>query len=259
MYDKVPIMSNAISTTLQPLSGDSVMPLHHQLSRFIQEALARQQWRPGDRLPSEEEIARQVGVAIGTVRHALSSLVRKGILVRHQGKGTFVKRPSFDSSLFRFWRFYDAEEGKRTLPESRILQIRKATVPANVREDLQLSKNESAIFISRVRLREGKPIVAEEIWLPYRRFSSLLDMSVDKFGPLLYPLYEQVCGQYVARAEERLTARVASAKQARLLNTNRGITLIVINRLARGFDDSPLEWRISWGCADLFQYQIEVR
>ena len=252
-------MLNPSAAILPPLSGDSAMPLHHRLSRYFQEALVRQQWRPGDQLPSEEEIARRLGVAIGTVRQALSSLVREGMLVRRQGKGTFVRRPSFDSSLFRFWRFCDAAAGERTLPASRILQMRKTAVAPQARADLQLGKNESAIFISRLRLRDGKPIVAEEIWLPYRRFSALLDMRMDDLGPLLYPVYEQVCGQYVARAEERLTADAASAKQARLLDIDAGVTLITINRLARGFDDAPLEWRMSWGCASLFQYQIEVR
>lgn len=240
------------------LPGDARLPLYHRLARHIQEAVARQQWRPGERLPSEGEFAARLGVAVGTVRQAVADLVRQGLLVRRQGKGTFVHKPTFDSSLFRFWRFCD-KDGERKPPESRILARRRVEAPAEVRQRLDLPPGEDAVFLSRLRLWDGKPVVAEEIWLPHRGFSALLELPADKFGPLLYPAYESVCGKYVARAEERLAARAATAKQARAVGVARGAPIVVIGRLARGYDDAPLEWRIFWGCASRFQYRIEIR
>lgn len=239
------------------LPGDPGLPLYHRLAQLFQNAVARQQWRPGERLPSDNELAERLGVAVGTVRAALSDLVRKGVLERQQGRGTFICRPSFDSSLLRFWRFQE-RDGIR-IPGSRILRLAKTKPSAEARDQLQLDKKDDAVFLSRLRLRDEKPVVAEEIWLPYRRFSPLLKTPAGQLGPLLYPEYEKICGEYVARAEEQLTARSAPQKYAQLLNIKAGNPLIVICRLARGFDDSPLEWRISRGCAKLFQYHIDIR
>ena len=244
-------------TTVLTLPGDERLPLYCRLACHIRDAVARQQWRPGEQLPSESEFAARLGVAVGTVRQAVSDLVQKGLLVRRQGKGTFVNKPTFNSSLFRFWRFCD-QDGERKPPESRILVRRRASAPADVRKILGLPPGESAIFLSRIRLWSGKPIVAEEIWLPHQDFSALLELRADEFGPLLYPAYERFCGKYVARAEERLTARAATTKQARAVGIDKGDPVVVIGRLARGYDDAPLEWRVFWGCASRFQYRVEI-
>lgn len=249
-------MSNILSSAILPL-GDPELPLYHQLARYFRDAVSRQQWRPGEQLPSEQEIAKQMGVAVGTVRQALAGLVRDGILMRRQGKGTFVKQRSFDASLFRFWRFDEHVEDARP-PQSRILKIIKSSPPPEVASQLKLKKHESAVFISRQRLRENRSIVAEEIWLPYRKFSELLKTPVAGFGPLLYPLYERLCNQYVARAEEWLTAEAATSERAQAVDIEASTTLIVITRLASSFDGTPLEWRVSWGNAALFKYRTEI-
>lgn len=243
------------STTLV-LPGDAHLPLYRRLAQYIQDSIAHQRWSPGERLPSESEFAAQLGLAVGTVRQALANLVSEGLLVRHQGKGTFVNKASFDNSLFRFWRFY--EQGSQR-PESRILQLRKIRATSEVRERLQLKKNENAVFIRRLRLGNQNIIVAEEIWLPQSRFAPLLKVNKENFDSLLYPAYESVCGQYIANAEEWLSVHTAAPKHAKLLDLKAGAPIIVISRLARGYDGTRLEWRTSRGCISKFQYHIEIR
>lgn len=197
-------------------------------------------------------------VAPGTVRQAITQLVDEGLLERHQGKGTFVRKPSFDSSLFRFFRFHGTAEERR-VPESEILRRETVAAPPAVAKTLRLPPEAKVISMARLRLLDGEPVLAEQIWLPFDRFKGLLDLEDAEIGPLLYPIYEEICGEIVARAEEELTAEACSGAHAESLNLKKGTPVIVIDRTAFGYDDTPLEWRSSRGRADEFQYHIEIR
>lgn len=240
------------------LTGDNRLPRYQRLAETLKKAISHRRWRPGERLPSEQDLALHFTVAPGTVRQAITQLVDEGLLERHQGKGTFVRKPSFDSSLFRFFRFHGADEERR-VPESEILRREAVVAPPAVAETLQLSPEAKVISMERLRLLDGEPVLAEQIWLPFDRFKCLLDLEEAEIGPLLYPIYEEACGEIVARAEEELTAEACSSAHAQLLNIKKGSPVIVIDRTAFGYDDTPLEWRSSRGRADEFQYHIEIR
>ncbi len=239
------------------LHGDDRLPRYQRMAEILRGSIAERRWKPGDRLPAEMDIARQYRVAPGTVRAALTRLVEEGLLERHQGRGTFVRKPSFDRSLFRFFRFR-GESDEKTVPESRILRRETMAVPTAVAGSLELTPGQKGVFMIRLRILEGKPVFVEEIWLPLRKFRNFMRLDVEKIGPLLYPIYEAVCGEVVARAEETLTAESATPKTARLLNLPAGDPVIVIDRLARGYDGAPLEWRRSRGAAGCFRYHVEI-
>lgn len=240
------------------LRGDDRLPRYQRLAETLKQAISHRRWRPGERLPSEQDLALHFTVAPGTVRQAITQLVDEGLLERHQGKGTFVRKPSFDSSLFRFFRFHGTEE-ERTVPESEILRREAVAAPAEVAKTLRLPPESKVISMSRLRRLGGEPVLAEQIWLPFDRFKALLDIEDSGIGPLLYPIYEEACGEIVARAEEELTAEACSSEHAQLLNLKKGTPVIVIDRTAFGYDDTPLEWRSSRGRADEFQYHVEIR
>ncbi len=145
------------------------------------------------------------------------------------------------------------------MPESRILTIEPRLTPAEVMEKLSLPKGAPSIQLSRLRLFDGVPFLFEEIWLPRDDFAPLLELSLDDFGDLLYPLYERLCGKVVASATESLAAEAAEERYARALRLPPGTPVIVIERLALGYDAVPLEWRRSRGPADRFHYQVEIR
>jgi GntR family transcriptional regulator len=228
----------------------------------VREALsaefAARRWKPEEAIPSEAEIAETHQVSIGTVRKAIDSLVADGVLERFQGKGTFVRRPDFQSSFFRFFRFASAGGAVR-VPVSRILKREETTMTVGVAEALGLKAGAPAIRFSRLRLIEDRPLVLEDIWLPHDRFKALLTIDTREFGDLLYPLYEQYCGVMVASAQETLSAEAVSAKNARLLELEPGEPVIVIERVALSADRQPLEWRQSRGPASEFRYQVEIR
>lgn len=251
-------MARLKSDFVGDLKGDARMPRYQRLAEALRQEVVGQRWKPGDRLPSENDIADAYGVAPGTARQALAQLVKEGLLERAHGRGTFVRRPSFDQSLFRFFRF-SGEDGVRAVPESRILRRVVTAAPRNVARALKIEEGAETINMSRLRLIGEEPAVAEDIWLPLPRLGKFLDVELDDVGPLLYPVYDQVCGEVVARAEEALTVETATPEIARLLRLPAGAPVIVIERLALGFHDAPIEWRRSRGAGERFKYHTEIR
>lgn len=239
-------------------TSDSRLPLYQRLRDAIVARIVAGDWGPGTAIPAESEIARVNGVALGTVRKALDTLVAEGVLDRVQGRGTFVRRPSLDRSLFRFFRAEGAD-GARAMPEGRVLARKVAPCPAEPARALGLAPKSLALRIDRLRLIDGTPVFVEEIWLPRARFAPLEDLVLTGFGDLLYPLYERLCGEVVASAEETLTIDLATEKDARVLEIPAGAPVVVVDRVALGFDRHPIEWRRSRGPADRFRYRIEIR
>jgi len=238
--------------------SDDRLPLYHRLRDKMIEKIMQRQWQPDTAIPTEAELTKTYNVAIGTVRKAVETLVADGLLERLQGRGTFVRRPNFHASLFRFFR-HQTEGAENTIPEGRILKRTLGVPPQEVATALSLTKRAKAIKLDRLRLVDGQPVLLEEIWLPYPQFSALMNIELPDFGDLLYPLYEEKCRQTVASAHETLTVELAAPEVARQLAIPVEKPVIVIDRLALGYDRQALEWRRSRGPADRFRYQIEIR
>lgn len=247
-----------IHVYMTSLSSDDRLPLYQRLRDHLAGRIASRDWRPGELIPSEAELAASHGVSVGTVRKAIDRLVGDGLLDRQQGRGTYVRRARFNSSLFRFFRF-QSESGERKVPESRILRREVIPAPSAAASALRIAEGAPVIHLSRLRMIDGEPLLSEEIWLDQTRFAALLDVPTDTFGDLLYPLYEERCGQMVASAEETLTVEISNPLQARLLQRSAGDPLIVIERVAFDPEHRPIEWRRSRGPADRFRYHVEIR
>jgi len=239
------------------LEGDERLPRYQRLADALRLEVIQKIRKPGDRLPSENGIAEEFGVAPGTARQALSLLVKEGIIERHHGRGTFVRQPDFTQSLFRFFRF-QSKSGARRIPESKILKREICVAPEEIAKALEIEKDGRAIMMSRLRILDDTPVLTEEIWLSFSKFEKFLDMNEADIGPLLYPVYDELCGQTIAGAEETLTAERATEPYTELLNIEPGSPVIVIDRLARGYDGSSIEWRRSWGAAEGFKYSTKI-
>ncbi|MEX3933735.1 GntR family transcriptional regulator [Paraburkholderia phymatum] len=240
------------------MRADDRLPRYQRLRDEMVALIAARHWKPGEAIPTEQALAKSYDVAVGTVRKAVDLLVAEGLLERFQGRGTFVRRASFDSSLFRFFRF-QTRQGERRIPESRILRREVVDAPSAVAATLQISSSARVIQMSRLRLIDDVPMLAEEIWLPYVRFAAFAQMDLNEVGDLLYPVYEAQCNQVVASATETLTVEAIDPLHARLLRIEPGTPAVVIERLAYGYDRQPLEWRRSRGPASEFIYQAEIR
>lgn len=235
---------------------DDRLPRYQRLRDQIAAEIAAQVWKPGEAIPSETDLAATHKVALGTVRRAIDVLVAEGLVERSHGRGTFVRRPSFDNSLFRFLRVQGGDAGM--VPDSRILERAALPAPPEVARMLGMAAGGETIRLVRQRLMGGRVLMAEEIWLPKARFVPMLTVELASIGALLYPAYERLCGQLVASAEETLTVEAVSADHAKLVGLAPGQPVVVIERLARGYDRQPLEWRRSRAPAATFRYHVQI-
>ncbi|QRV23019.1 GntR family transcriptional regulator [Marinomonas foliarum] len=236
---------------------DHRLPLYQRVRDELLENISAGNWLPDNPIPTENELTKIYGVAIGTIRKAVDTLVNDGLLYRSQGRGTFVRRPDFNASLFRFFRQMSSD-GRFVMPKSQLLSRTLKKPPQYATEALKIGGNDEAICLERLRFLEDRVVLTEEIWLPAPLFASLVDLELSEFGNLLYPFYEQQCGQLIASAKETLTIASASTSIAKALNTDENSPVAVIERVAYGYDKTPLEYRISHGSAETFCYQIEI-
>jgi len=232
------------------------LPRYEQVRWHILTLLTENKWDEKAPLPTEQELADKYQVSVGTVRKAVEKLVDDGILTKYQGRGTFLKRPNFESSLLRFFKFRDKDACYATP----IGVVKKVIVIENGLEDinkkLNISKNKALIYIERVRIIEGKILLSERIWLPKSRYEDFATLEPDDFENLLYPFYYTKCGQFVSSAVETLFF-IADCIDPYLENTKQE-NLVKVNRIAKDLEGNPIEYRESYGLADKFSYEINI-
>ncbi|HEX2017711.1 MAG TPA: GntR family transcriptional regulator [Aurantimonas sp.] len=230
-------------------------PLYRQVREALVQRLIDGAWTPGMMLPSEFQIAAELGVSQGTVRKALDAMAAEHLLVRRQGRGTFVALPEEGRILFQFFRLA-ADDGTRLFPESSVIERRREAVgPAA--ERLQLEPSAEIWRIGRIRRLGGRPVIAEDIVLPLARFPTLADFR--DLPNNVYALYSEHFSITIGRAVERLKAVEADAATAAQLGCPEGHPILAIERIAFALDGSPVEWRLSRCLTDGFHYQADLR
>lgn len=223
-------------------SGGS--PLYAQVRREVVARVAGGYWRPGDMLPSEQALAREFGVSQGTVRKALDALTAENLVVRRQGKGTFVARHNPERSLFHFFKVV-ADGGVRELPaRSRILSCVRRRATREEAKLLTLEPGARVVHIDRIRDLGSRPAIVERIVLPGALFPDL-GRPIASLPNTLYRLYEEKYGISVHQAVERVRAVAAEAADAAALGVKIGAPLLEIDRLASTLDRLTVEWRRS--------------
>jgi GntR family transcriptional regulator len=164
--------------------------------------------------PSETELAAELHVSQGTVRKALDSMAADKLVVRHQGRGTFVAVHDEARILFQFFKLAPDDASEVAFPESRVVEVASGQANEAERERLGLRAGARVIGIRRVRALAGKPAIAERITLPARLFPRLEQGEIPNN---LYGLYATRYGVAIARAQERLKAVALDAKTPRFL------------------------------------------
>lgn len=229
-------------------------PLYRQVRERLLGRLAQGKWPAGSMLPSESALAAELGVSQGTVRKALDALTAENLLVRRQGRGTFVARHDERRILFQFFRLVP-DRGARHFPESRVLGVTCALANARERARLALPAAARVIRIRRLRTLGSLPAIAESISLPEALFPGLAER---KLPNNLYGLYAEEYGISIARASERLKAVVLSAADAALLEVAPGTPALAIDRLAIAIDGRHVEWRLSRCLTGNLHYASEL-
>jgi GntR family transcriptional regulator len=224
-------------------ASPSFQPLYLQIRGLLTKSLDAGEWKPGEAIPSELELAGRYRVSHGTVRKAIDALAAENIVIRRQGKGTFVATHTEEqSSMFRFLRIR-RDDGIDEYPKNRLVDMRRAKAGAEVARLLQLRANESVIVLRRVLEFDGRPVVLDEITLPAALYKGLTRARYDAYRGSTYGFFETQCGVRMVRAEERLKAIAADAASAKLLDVPAGSPLLAVERVAYTYGDRPVEWR----------------
>lgn len=230
-------------------------PLYAQVKALMMQRLIAGQWRPGEMLPSEFQLADLFGVSQGTVRKALDELAGENVVVRRQGRGTFVAEHDDHRALFHFFHLV-GPDGERRLPESRLISVRKGLAGRLEAGRLAIGRGVPVIRIRRIRLLDDRPAIAETIAVPQKLFPDLADIR--EVPNTLYDFYERRYGVTIARAVERLAAVAADERDAKLLEIAPGAPLLEIDRTALALDGAPVEWRVSRCVTTTHHYRVEL-
>jgi GntR family transcriptional regulator len=217
-------------------------PLYRQIRNLLVESLRRGEWMPGTAIPSETELALRFQVSQGTVRKAIDELASENLLVRRQGKGTFVATHHEPRAQHRFLRLAP-DRGEPPETRSRFLECRSARASAEVAARLGLHAGAPLVYVRRVLLFGEQPRVLDDIWLPAASFR---DLSADRLGQYkgpLYGLFESEFGVRMIRAEEQLRAVTAALDEAEALCVAPGSPLLRVDRISYTYGDRPIEFR----------------
>jgi GntR family transcriptional regulator len=239
--------------------GDDVVgfrPLYRQVKDMLVRRIADGRWQAGQLIPSEFQIARELAVSQGTVRKALDEMTGENLLVRRQGRGTFVASHDDDRVLFQFFKL-SRDGAAREFPDSEVLAVERLPADAEMQARLDLSPKDFVVRIDRVRSLGGETVISEVIVVPAARFPGL--QHEDPVPNNLYGLYAARYGVTVARATETLKAVACPAKDAALLGIAEASPVLLIDRLAADVEGAPVEWRVSLCRTDSFNYLSDLR
>jgi GntR family transcriptional regulator len=217
-------------------------PLYQQIKALMTRELQAGAWKPGEAIPSELELAARFKVSQGTVRKAIDELATDNLLVRRQGRGTFVATHAEQTTQFRFLRLAP-DDGTPGGTVRRFIDCKRLRAPADVGRALGLRSGDAAIEIRRVLSLKGAPVVFDAIWLPAVLFKGLTGERLSAYQGPMYGLFEADFGVRMIRAEEKIKAVAADAEAVEVLGVVAGAPLLSVERLTYTYGDKPVELR----------------
>ena len=239
-----PATSSALAPPAAAEAADSpaFSPLYQQIKTLMTRSLQQGEWRPGEAIPSEMDLAVRFKVSQGTVRKAIDAMAADNLLVRRQGKGTFVATHAEEKIQFRFLRLMpdSAEQAGMT---RRFIDCQRQRAPAELARALNLKPSDATIRVRRLLSFRGAPVVLDDIWLPAQLFKGLTAERLSNYRGPMYGLFETEFGVRMIRAEEKIRAVAADDASAALLGLAPGSPLLSVERLSMTYGDRPVELR----------------
>jgi len=245
------------STTPGLPSGPAFSPLYQQIKVLMLQQLQAGEWKPSNAIPSEMELAARFKVSQGTVRKAIDELAAENLLVRRQGKGTYVATHAEQQVQYRFLRLFpDRGDLRMEGPAQReIVDCKRVRATADIARSLGIRQGDAVLQVRRVLSFVHVPTILEDLWLPGTPFKGLTaDRLRDTGGPM-YALFETEFGVRMVRAEEKIKAVLADASQGTLLNISPGVPLLSVERTAYTYNDVPMELRRGLYLTDSHHYR----
>lgn len=231
------------------------IPLHHQVFRDLRAALDANEWRPGDRMPTERELAERYGCSLITVRHALGELVREGRIERTRGRGTYVLQPRIDRDIAGSMSFAEEMQRRGLDPGTRVVTGRIEPAGESVAAALEIPADAPVVYLERLRLGDGEPLILEQARLPAERFAGLLAFDLERRS--LYDILAERYGARIVRAREAVEPVVLRAREAGLLEVPSRSLALLIEGVAYDAEGVPIESARSYVRGDRTRYYLE--
>ena len=256
------VTSSPLPLGVDPRSAatPSFSPLYRQIKSLILNSLRAGEWKPGEAIPSEIELATRFHVSQGTVRKAIDELAADNLILRRQGKGSFVATHTEQQVQFRFLRLVP-DQGSPTSqgPAQRhIIDCKRARASADVARALQLRSGDAVVQLRRVLSFDGEPTILEDIWLPAAPFKGLSAERLAAYSGPMYALFESEFNVPMVRAEERIRAELATDGRELLLKVKHGTPLLSVERIAYTYHDAPMELRRGYYRTDRHHYRNQL-
>lgn len=255
MSSSLPSPSETPAAAAAP--GPAFSPLYQQIKGLILQSLEAGEWRPGELIPSEMELAARFRVSQGTVRKAIDELAAENLVMRRQGKGTFVATHAAQQVQYRFLKLHpdtgDVQEEGRA--QRHIIDCKRVRAPAEIARLLQLRSGDAAMQVRRVLAFVGTPTILEDIWLPGQAFKGLTAEQISAYQGPTYAMFELEYGVRMVRAEEKIRAVLPDAEQAGLLQVSTSTPLLSVERVAYTYNDVPMELRRGLYRTDTHHYR----
>jgi GntR family transcriptional regulator len=235
-------------------------PLYQQIKQLILSSLQQGEWQPGEAIPSELELANRFKVSQGTVRKAIDELAAENLVVRRQGRGTFVATHAEQHTQYRFLRLFpDSGSLDSEGPAQRdIVSCKRTRASGDVAQALALRTGETVLQVTRLLTFQGVPTILEDLWLPALPFKGLTaERLADYHGPM-YAMFESEFGVRMVRASEQIRAVVAQENHANLLGVSPQSPLLSVERIAYTYNDVPMELRRGLYRTDSHHYRNEL-
>ena len=262
VWPLLPTMNLPSSSAVAEAPGPapSFSPLYQQIKSLILRSLQAGEWRPGEPIPSEVELAARFRVSQGTVRKAIDELAADNLVVRRQGKGTFVATHAERHVQYRFLKLVpDSGSPDGDGPAERtIVACRQQRAAADVAAALALRAGDAVLQVRRVLAYGGVPTILEDLWLPGAPFKGLTLERLSAWTGPMYALFETEFGVRMVRAEEKIRAVLPDAQQAALLAVACATPLLSVERVAHTYSDTPMELRRGLYRTDRHHYRNEL-
>jgi len=235
-------------------------PLYQQIKALILQSLQAGEWKPGEAIPSEIDLAARFRVSQGTVRKAIDELAAENLVVRRQGKGTFVATHAERQVRYRFLKLMpdSGDLGSEGPAERTVLECKRLRAPAEVARAMALRSGDPVVQLRRVLSFGGVPTILEDLWLPGNAFKGLSAEQVAGYPGPTYAMFEVEFGVRMVRAEEKIRAVAADTQQALLLKVEQHTPLLSVERVAYTYNDVPMELRRGLYRTDTHHYRNEL-
>ncbi len=244
------------ATADEPAATPAFSPLYSQIKALILQSLQVGEWKPGETIPSEMDLATRYRVSQGTVRKAIDELATSNLVVRRQGKGTFVATHAEQQVQFRFLKLVPdtGTPGSEGPAQRQVIDCRRTRATADVARALALKSGDAVLQARRVLSFAGTPTILEDIWLPAAPFKGLTAERLANYDGAMYALFETEFNMRMLRAEEKIRSVAAIDGREQLLKVERGTPLLSVERIAYTFQNVPMELRRGYYRTDTHHY-----